>query len=538
MKRRLLSIVMVIALLVAMLAGCKSNDKDKETNQPVTTDDNKKTDNGKTKDDNDTSGGLTYKGIDISKEVKLKMYLLGDRTKDFDLVYSEINKILKEKVNATVEVDFLSWSDHDTRYSLLFSGGEDFDLIFTASSWGHYEETASMGGFYELTEDFIKTYAPDIWEVVPEAGWSQALVDNKVYMVPNYQNEFAVHVLAVRGDLMEKYGFSDITSWNQLIDFYEKVAENETGITPLGTQGSGLLYPFYLHKGVDTVGGTPAELFVFNTIDPDDLSISFALDWDGFIEYANAVHDMYNKGFWSADSMATTEERQDSFLKGTAASMVWNLGTCQMYANQANQEHPEWKCTVVDIASHIPKGVNPYINNGIAINATSKNKERAMMVLNEFYTNPEVFDLAMLGVEGVHWEAVGDDQFIELEKSSDYGVDSNCNWGWTNMEIKRTKYNENPTIPDLKAIALTDLWNENIKPDHIYDGFTFDSSKVSSEIAAVDTVLAQYYNPIIYGMAGDVDKAISELRKQLENAGINTIYEEIKAQAAAFVDNN
>ena len=236
MKRRLLSIVMVIALLVAMLAGCKSNDKDKETNQPVTTDDNKKTDNGKTKDDNDTSGGLTYKGIDISKEVKLKMYLLGDRTKDFDLVYSEINKILKEKVNATVEVDFLSWSDHDTRYSLLFSGGEDFDLIFTASSWGHYEETASMGGFYELTEDFIKTYAPDIWEVVPEAGWSQALVDNKVYMVPNYQNEFAVHVLAVRGDLMEKYGFSDITSWNQLIDFYEKVAENETGITPLGTK--------------------------------------------------------------------------------------------------------------------------------------------------------------------------------------------------------------------------------------------------------------------------------------------------------------
>ena len=27
-----------------------------------------------------------------------------------------------------------------------------------------------------------------------------------------------------------------------------------------------------------------------------------------------------------------------------------------------------------------------------------------MMVLNEFYTNPDVYDLAMLGIEGKHWE--------------------------------------------------------------------------------------------------------------------------------------
>ena len=519
MKRRFITLILVVVMIVSVLAGCNSKKNADEV-------------------DNKVSGDKSYNGIDISKEVKLKMYLLGDRTADFDKVYDEINKILKEKLNATVEVEFLSWSEHDTKYSLLFSGGEKFDLIFTASSWAHYEETSAMGGFYELTEDFIKKYAPDIWDVVPEAAWSQAQINGKVYMVPNYQNEFAANVLAVRGDLMKKYGYDDITSWDELLAFYADIAANETEITPLGTQGNGLLYPYLLHKGVDIIGGTPAELFVYNMLDPEDLSITLALDWDGFREYAVAAKQMFDNGYWSADSMATTEERQDGFLRGTSASMVWNLGTCKLYADRANKEHPEWECTVIDIAPNIPKGVNPYINNGMAINATSNNKERAMMVLNEFYTNPEVFDLAMLGIEGVHWEAVGDDQFKLLDGNANYGADSNCNWGWTNMTIKRTEYIADPTPLDKKQEAINDAWNANVKVDHIYDRFTFDNSTVNIEMAAVNTILTQYYTPITYGMVDDVDKAIEELRNQLNKAGIETIHNEIKRQAEEFVAKN
>lgn len=93
--------------------------------------------------------------VDTSEPMELKMYLIGDRTPDFDEVYGKINEILEEKLNCTLSVDFLSWGEHDTKYSLLFSGGEDFDLIFTASSWCHYEQTVALGGFAELTEEDI-----------------------------------------------------------------------------------------------------------------------------------------------------------------------------------------------------------------------------------------------------------------------------------------------------------------------------------------------------------------------------------------------
>ena len=64
-----------------------------------------------------------------------------------------INEILEEKLNCSLNVEFLSWGEHDTKYSLLFSSQEDFDLIFTASSWCHYEQTVSLGGFAPLSEE-------------------------------------------------------------------------------------------------------------------------------------------------------------------------------------------------------------------------------------------------------------------------------------------------------------------------------------------------------------------------------------------------
>lgn len=74
----------------------------------------------------------------------------------------------------------------------------------------------------------------------------------------------------------------------------------------------------------------------------------------------------------------------------------------------------------------------------------------------------------------------------------------------------------------------------NIKPDHLYDGFVFNPENVKSEMARVDSVVQQYYTPLMCGMAGDVDKAIADLRKQLDNAGIQRISNEIKKQAEEY----
>jgi hypothetical protein len=51
----------------------------------------------------------------------------------------------------------------------------------------------------------------------------------------------------------------------------------------------------------------------------------------------------------------------------------------------------------------------------------------------------------------------------------------------------------------------------------------------------VESIVAEYYTPLISGMAGDVPAAIRALRTQVENAGIQKIINEFNTQAAAFV---
>lgn len=508
-----LSLLLGLTTAAGLLAGCGSG-KDSAADSSTSM----------------TEGGAVG-STDTSEHVELKMYLLGDRTQDFDEVYGKINEILEEKLNCSISVDFLSWGEHDTKYSLLFSSQEDFDLIFTASSWAHYEQTVALGGFYPLSEEFIQTYAPDIWKVVPQVAWDQAKIDGQIYMVPNYQNEFAQDVIAARGDLMEKYGVDQIGSWDELKKFYSACAEDGM----YASQG-GPWYQYFQAQGMATTGGAPkgGELVLYHAQDPGDLNFYYLLDWDGFADYCKQAKEMADAGCWSADVLNANEERQTGLLTGRTAGMIWNTGSCMTYAKQANAEHPEWNVTIDDPVSALPKKVQPYINNGVAININSKHKERAMMVLNEFYTNPAVYDLAMLGIEGKHWEAVGDDQYKIIDESG-YGVSNNCNWGWNNHEIQREEYIEERTKLDDTYDALQDAWDNNIKETHYFDGFNFDTTNVSTQFAAVEAALGNYYEPLVNGLVDDVDQSIEELRAALESAGIRDVLAEMESQAENFV---
>lgn len=517
--KKLLAMGLSLTMAVGMLAGCGSSGENAPASSQVS--------NGA------QAGTEGANAVDISEHVDLKMYLIGDRTPDFDAVYAEINKILEEKLNCSLSVDFLSWGEHDTKYSMLFSSQEPFDLIFTASSWCHYEQTVALNGFYEMSEDFIQTYAPDIWEVVPKMAWNQAKIDGKIYMVPNYQNEFGQDVIAVRGDLLAKYGYKDIASWDDLKNFYMDIAKNEEGM--YASQG-GPWYQYFQAKGLTITGGAPksGELILYNAQNPDNLDFTYVVEWDGFADYCKQVKEMADAGCWSRDVLSDTAERQTGLLTGKTAAMIWNLGSCKTFAKQANTENPDWNVTICDPVSAQAKKVNSYINNGVAININSQNPERAMMVLNEFYTNPEIQDLAMLGIEGKHWEAVGDDQFKVLDQSG-FGVDSNCNWGWKNVKIYRTEYIENRTALDDTHDAMLDKWNANVKAEHVYDGFNFDSTPVATQMAAVEAAIGIYYDPLVNGLVNDVDASIAEFKSTLEKAGIKDIIAELEKQAYEYV---
>jgi putative aldouronate transport system substrate-binding protein len=153
-----------------------------------------------------------------------------------------------------------------------------------------------------------------------------------------------------------------------------------------------------------------------------------------------------------------------------------------------------------------------------------------MMTLNLMATSKEIMDLTSLGIEGVNWEAVGEDQYRELTPYTP----SNW-WGWRNIDLMRTKFDENATEVDVKVKALNEYYLENLRPEHVLDGFNFDATKVSTQFAAVEAAMGTYWYPLLNGFVDDVDATIAQFKAALEVAGMNDILAETQAQIDAFV---
>ena len=147
--KKLTALLLAGIMSVSMLAGC-GGEKEKTQAGSIA---------AGTEGAASAEAGLTYNGQDVSEPVELVMYYIGDKTEDEDLVLAEINKILKEKINATLVLKNMSFSDYSTKYALTIAGGENFDLIYT-STWAYYQSEANKGAFAEVTEQVLNDYMP------------------------------------------------------------------------------------------------------------------------------------------------------------------------------------------------------------------------------------------------------------------------------------------------------------------------------------------------------------------------------------------
>ena len=131
--------------------------------------------------------------------------------------------------------------------------------------------------------------------------------------------------------------------------------------------------------------------------------------------------------------------------------------------------------------------------NGVVmgIPITCEDEIPVLKFLNLLYSDPDVLNIIDWGIEGVHYERVkGTNTLITYPEgvtSENDGYGLNQGWSFGNQLISyawETVGNDN-YYDEMKA------FNENAIQSQAI-GFIFDSSSVKSEIAALDSVLAEY----------------------------------------------
>lgn len=504
-KRKMVSALLAGTLALSMLGGCGSS-----SNESTKANDGTKA-NTESKDKNEGTQGNTEK--DSSGEtVTVKWCVPVDKPKDYDAVMADLNEKLKEKINVQLDLDCIPQGEYADRMRLMSTGQEDYDLCFTSNWLNSFDENMSRQGFLGM-DDLLKEYGQGIVDSMPEWLMDVSAVDGKHYAVPNQQVIARQMGVVIQKEYADKYGF-DLTSLKDASDlepFLDQIVANEPTMYPIDLR----VQP-WMEKDYETVVSNS----VYLKKDGDDFTpVGYV---DAMEEYFRKANEWYKKGYIRQDIATVTDNSADVKANRYVVSMSsykpgWD-------AEMTERQGVEWISVPIE---GVYVGATSGIETMTAINVNSKNPEAAMKLLNLVYTDKEIFNELLFGLEDVNYKKTGETSAEVIGEN--YNLAPHA-WRFGNQFLAWTLPGQNE-----------DVWKETDKMNREAEvsrlrGFTFNSAPVQAELAQISAVVAEYKNREF--TTDDVDGFISEVRQKMEDAGQQKVLDEFTKQVEEWQNTN
>ena len=172
-----------------------------------------------------------------------------------------------------------------------------------------------------------------------------------------------------------------------------------------------------------------------------------------------------------------------------------------------------------------------FVQNLNAISSTSEDPESGLKFLNWLYGSEENHNLFHYGIEGTHFNMVGDHRIEQTKNEAGdilYQMDT-----WMSGYLPYMAYSSNSTDNYIDYMTFK-ADNYVISPAA---GFIFDASPVQSELTNLQTEIIASIYPIKFGMVS-YDDGIEDAVSKLKAAGLDAYLEEFRTQFAAYLEAN
>ncbi|AEE97811.1 ABC transporter substrate-binding protein [Mahella australiensis] len=481
------------------------------------------TDNGKPAG---SEGTPSSTGSDVAKPenqpVTLTWYQPISPPPDLQMVEDELNKQLKEKLpNTTLKLEFIDPGSYVDKMNMMMSAQQEMDIVWT-SNWSNPYVPNVMKGAYKAIDDLVDKYMPKTKAAMPQYVWDSVKVNGKIYGVPNYQIIATPWGIRVVKELMDKYGL-DVDNVKKLEDlepFFEKLKANEPGIYPIsvGTSKGGNNFRQVIPElaKYETIAGAPEFVACVDRTN-NDLKVVNEYKLPEYKEFLAFVRDWYEKGYIRQDIASVTDESADvrNHKYAVFVPVVKPGGAVEM-SSKDGIEYVEKILT----EPWVPQaGGQPTIN---AISSTSKNPERAAMLLELVNTDKEFFNTLCFGIENVHYKKIQDNPVI-VEPVPDSKYNPGVDWRFGNVFNAYYRKGQQPGTWE-----ETDKLNREAKVSPML-GFTLNPDPIKNEIAAVTSVVNEY-RILEKGAIDDWEAKLAEFQAKLDTAGAERIVQEVQRQ--------
>ncbi|GGH37227.1 ABC transporter substrate-binding protein [Paenibacillus segetis] len=442
------------------------------------------------------------------KPVELIWYTVGAPQKDVDKVMEEVNKYTKEKINATIKMKMIDFGDYSQKMQVMVASGEPMDIMFTCSWAFDYVQNARKGAFMEL-DDLLKNQGKDIVATLDPAFLEGSKVDGHNYAVPANKELPAQEVWRFNKELLDKYNLdiSNVKSMESLEPLLKTIKENDPTITPYA-----MVKDFVPMMPFDyVIEKLPMAVYQ----DTTDYKVVNILETPEIKETLKTVRKFYKAGYVSPE-VSTITSADDLYKSG---KWLVDRASTQPFADNL------WTTSLGYPIVSTPAG-DPIVYNWSvmgsmqAISANSKYPEKAMEFLNLLNTDPVLRNMIDSGIEGVHYEKVSDNVMKNLDKSKDYDMPT-----FSLGNIMITYLNEGD--PENKWDEFKKFNESGINAPLL--GFNFDTSKVTTELAAVQNVKEEFWSALMTGTV-DPDEYLPKANEKFKAAGLDKIIAEAQRQ--------
>jgi len=516
--KKLLSIVLSSAIF-ATLAGCGNTEPaaDTASSSSVAAAEEAATEDASEAKTEDKKYSKEWDG-DITN-IKILLYDLrgtGDKSEE---VVKKMNEITEKTIGVHADITWAATANYANTANLALSSGEQLDLM-TVMPMDPVSFNALIANNQLMDiSDIMEEEAP---ETMAEMGdyLSGMSVNGKIYGIPCWRNYASAIYLIMRNDVLEQVGMLDkaknMTKWSEAEEIW-KAVKDQTDFAPLGSYRSqaGMMAnkdSFAEAKPWDTLGDVYTLVFT-----DDQGNVSLTLDNPDFLSMLKEQQRYWDEGLVYKDVL-TNQDHVDTLTK--AGVVFSSIQTSEMGVETAKKEATGIDETCIEVMKNMVG--SSYVNKfGMAVPVTAQEPEAAVRWVNAVWTNPELENLLVWGVEGsdyINKDGVAAYPSAEAENS----VYHNADFVYGNY-FNALPWEGNDV--DFRQQAMDYLKSATISP---LMGFTPNTSELTNTMTAISTVYQKYYKQVLFGAASDED--IDNYRSELKTAGIDEYINTLQKQ--------
>ena len=552
-KRTICLLLAMIMVLSIVLAGCsKTAETPAADETPATTEPAETTDNTETPEAPEETAEPALE----QKTIQLMITGAGKQANS-DKVWAAFNEQLQQYVpNTTVEFIDVPFEEYSEKFSQVLASGEGVDLAWTG--WLINKPQNIADGNLMPLDDLLAEYGQGIVDILGEnvVEIHRNADDGKLYYLPSWQGLVGdrrgwlvvTEIAELAGDTWIEDTEAALNKWrnnySEGTEAFQTVLDQATkylaAAKEAGKLGAGIntgrVFGWSMYNGTRSnpgVGGSeigiPFEDNTFTVID--------GVASEHYKLYAKTMADWYKEGYIRSDIMSVDTSTLTMPKNGEITDTTY-VFSCDPYLTEADQDAATADAgmdmtylPVEENASLILGGDTSY-----AIPYCADEPERAMMVLNAIYSQPDLYNTLIYGIEGEDYTKNADGtittSYVGASPTADdsYGIQR-----WIIGSCKNALIN-NGTDPnyyaDLEALEETARVNPFLN-------FTFDRTNVEGICASILNVYYEYGPQLDNGVAGDNwEELYNNYMAARKDAGIEELVTEFQNQLNAYIEAN